>query len=487
MKRLGALVLVSLFAAIVHAADPPTCRVNRIAEWPVRFQAGTPVSEGEINGQKVSVLFDTGSTSSVITRATADRLGLSSRISGNKRTQERILGFGGLSRVGTARVEDLRVGGASAKNVLVYVAGERPLAGVDMVLGEDFFAGNDLEFDYAAGVVRLFQPVDCGDDAVLSYWDHNARVLPMEDARLVIVPIVVNGHEARAIVDSGMPDTVVQLIFAEKLGIKPGEPGVASSSCTSGFGADVVHSWVARFDSVAIGTETIRDAHLRIAEYMAEILYRPRAPPEVILGGDFLGTHRVYISRRQSKMYFTYNGGLVFRATPALDCDDRLRGKSAVEAIAFYDQALKRDPGDSRARLARAMLLLGQHDAAGALRDLDAIVAAEPSNAVALSSRSIARMTLKDYAGALADSDAAIANGMRSPQMYLMRATIRREQGDNAKTLDELDAALRLDPHHVPSLRARAQLLQEIGRPDDAKKDLATLAALRADEAPPAR
>jgi hypothetical protein len=34
---------------------------------------------------------------------------------------------------------------------------------VDFILGDDFFQGWDLEFDYAKGVVRLFQPRNCKD------------------------------------------------------------------------------------------------------------------------------------------------------------------------------------------------------------------------------------------------------------------------------------------------------------------------------------
>ncbi len=479
IRRAAFGIALALLAMSAYAADAPKCRLARVAEWPVRLLSGTPVAEGEINGKKVNVLLDTGAWSSVITRASADRLELATR-----RTGRQLEGFGGASRVLTTRVDDLRIAGASAKDIRVSVAGERPIRGVDMVLGDDFFQGSDLELDYAAGVVRLFQPTDCGN-AVLAYWDRDALVLPMEDSRHVIVPITVNGRETRAMIDSGATGTVVQLVFASRLGIKPGGPGVTSASCTAGIGADDVHSWVARFDSVSLGAETIRDARLRIAEYAPDLIYRRNALPEVILGGDFLRSHRVYISRKQMKVYFTYTGGLVFPTMPALDCDERLRGKNAAEVLAIYDQALKRDPADARARIARGVLLLRQHDAAGAIKDLDLVIAAEPANAVALSSRSIARMSLGDYDGALADSEAAVANGMRTAQMYAVRATIRRAQGDASKALEELDEALRLDPHHVASLRARAALLQELGRSEDAKKDLATLAAMHVDEPGP--
>ena len=477
MNRLAALAALSLFAAAAHAADASNCRAVRVDEWPVRLQEGSPVAQGEINGTKVNVLVDTGAWTSVITRASAERLELTARL-----IRGRMEGFGGTSRMNLARVDELKVGGTAARKIPVLVAGERPIRGVDLVLGQDFLGAYDLELDYAAGVVRLFHPIDCGD-AFLAYWDPDARVVPMEDSRHVIVPIAVNGQPTRAMIDSGATGTVMQLLFAERIGVKRGSPGVVSAACAAGIGADDVHSWVGRFDSVSLGGETIRDPRLRMAEYATDLIYRRNALPEVVLGGDFLRTHRVYIARSQLKVYFTYTGGLVFPTTPALDCDDRLRGKNTVEALAFYERALAKNPSDTQARLAHGVLLLSQHDAAGALKDLDAVVAVDPANAVALGTRSLARMALKDYDGAIADSDAAVANGMRSVQMYAARAAIREAQGDRARRLDELTEALKVDPHHVPSLRARAALLESMGRDEEAKRDLATLAAMHVEGA----
>lgn len=459
MNRFAAVATaMSLFMAAAHAADATSCRWDRVAEWPVHLEEGAPVVQGEVNGKTVNALVDTGAWTSVIPRASADRLDLSARL-----IRGRMEGFGGPSRLMVARVDELKIGGISTKKVHVLVAGERPIRGVDLVLGEDFLAGYDLELDYAAGVVRLFHPVDCGDSS-LAYWDHDARVVPMEDSHHVIVPIAVNGQATRAMIDSGASASVMQLVFAERIGVKRGSPGVVSAACAAGIGADDVHSWVGRFDSVSLGGETIREPRLRMAEYATDLIYRRNALPELVLGGDFLRTHRVYIARSQLKVYFTYTGGLVFPTTPALDCDDRLRGKNAVESLAFYQRALARNPADMQARLARGVLLLYEHDAQGAIEDLDAVIAADPRNAVALSSRSIARASLKDYDGALADSDAALANGMRSVQMYAARAAMRKAQGDKARMLDELDEALKIDPHHEASLRARAELLKEMGR-----------------------
>ena len=294
-------------------AETPGCRLVRIAEWPVRFERDLPVVDGAINGRKINVLIDTGAYASLLTRAAADRLGLATR--GN---YESVMGFGGESEVTTTRLDELYIAGAVRNNVRVRVGGERPIPGVDFILGDDFFRNADMEFHYAEGVVRLFQPKDCRD-APLAYWDKNAHTLPMEDDHKVVVGISVNGRDALALIDSGASSSVVHLAFAAKVGVTPQSKGVEPGGCTGGIGASSVKQWIAPFETVAFKGEVIRDARLGIADFTPELA---RLTPEVVLGTDFLRAHRVLVARSQRKVYFTYSGGPVFPARKSRECPD---------------------------------------------------------------------------------------------------------------------------------------------------------------------
>jgi len=469
-----AALLAAAFVLPSLAADPPKCKLVRIAEWPVRLQRGLPIIEGSINGKKIGVLLDTGAYASLVTKAAAEKLGLATRS-----TSEWMFGVGGESRVFTTRIEEIRIAEAVRNGMRVRVGGERPIPGVDFILGDDFFKGVDVEFDYAKGVIRLFHPLDC-KGVSLAYWDATAQQVPMEDESKIVVPIKVNGRAARALLDSGAASSVVSLAFAAKVGITPETPGVVSSQCSAGIGADLVRSWVARFDTVALGEETVSDARLYISEFFSEFAYFGRyGPPEVILGTDFLRSHRVFVARSQGKVYFSYAGGLIFPATPALDCEDRLRGKDVKEALAGYDQAIAANPGDTKALLNRADLRLRDGDANAALSDLDAVIRIEPNNAVALNSRAGARAALKDYDGALVDAASAIENGMRTAQMYVYRGGLRRAQGDYKRAIEELDEALKLDPRHQGALRGRGRYLFHAGRFEAAENDFAAMLAVR--------
>ena len=455
------------------AADPPKCRLIRIAEWPVRLQNGLPIIEGSINGKKIGILLDTGAYASLITKSSAEKLGLATR-----GTSEFMIGVGGESRIFVTRLDEFKIGDAVRTGWRVRVGGERPIPGVDFVLGDDFFKLVDLEFDYAKGVMRLFQPENC-KSAHLGYWDPGAMVVPLEDADKIIIPIQVNGRAGRAMVDSGASGSLVSLSFAASLGITPESPGVLPSQCASGLGANIVRSWVARFDTVTLGGQNIRDPQLRIVDLLPELSYGRNAAPEMLLGTDFLRTHRMLVSRSQDKVYFSYTGGLVFPATPGLGCQGDLDGKTAKEVLAGLDEALAANPNDAQALVTRATLRLREKDGAGALADLDAALRLAPNHPVALATRSDVRAVQRDYEGALADADAAIANGMRTAPMYVGRAWIRRYQGDLERAIAEYDEALKLDPRHPPALRGRGATLFHAGRFAAAEADFSALLATR--------
>ena len=465
--------LVTAAALPAFAADTPGCRLAQIAVWPVRLLGNQPVVEGSLNGQKAGIMLDTGAYTSMITKDAAQRLDLYTRATG-----EIAQGVGGESRVLMTRVRELRIADATVENMRVRVVGERPMRGIDFILGEDFFRKVDLEFDYAKGRVGVFQPSAGCEKSWLAYWDPNAAQVPF-DSRVshILLPMKVNGREAIAMLDSGASSSVVSLQLAEKLGITSKSPGVVPASCMFGIGADVMTTWVAPFETLSIGGETIRDAHLKIMD-LGRISYGSTGA-DLVLGTDFLRTHRVLISRLQDKVYFSYVGGQVFPHTASLDCDERLVGKSPEEARAALDKAIAEDPRDLRARLSRGALRASQKDPKGAIVDLDAALAMEPNNAVALRLRMAARAALEDYDGALADADAAIANGMRVADLFARRAMLHEGKGDLAAALQDAGEALALDPRHPLALSLHGRYLFHAGRFEEAEKDFEARLAQR--------
>ena len=464
MIRFAFAALLSFLPALAFSADPPTCKLVRVAEWPVRFVGNLPVIDGTINGKKVGILLDTGAYASLVTTDAARRLDLPMSLTGTYAS-----GVGGDSRIYVTRLDEIRIGEAVRNNMRVRVTGERPIRGVDFILGDDLFKKIDLEFDYAKGVVRLFDPQDCGN-AALGYWDPGALQVPMENESKIVLPVRINGVEGRALLDSGASSSVISLPLAAKAGITPQSAGVSPAGCSAGIGSDLVHAWVAPFETVQVGDELIRNPSLRIEDFTSDGAF---GRPEALLGSDFLRSHRVYVSRYQKKIYFTYAGGLVFPATPWLACEEGDRDSRAL--LAQYEEALAKNPADTKALLGRSLIRSREKDLEGALADLDSVIRMQPNNAVALYGRAGIRASQKQYEAALADMDGAIANGMRNGQTYMLRASIRRAQGDYERALSEYDQVLKVEPTHREALRTRAWLNFLTGKYEAADRDYTAL------------
>ncbi|MGZ6011291.1 MAG: hypothetical protein ACXWK0_05605, partial [Caulobacteraceae bacterium] len=68
---------------------------------------------------------------------------------------------------------------------------------------------------------------------------------------------------------------------------------------------------IAVFPELLLGDETIKNLPLAVADIFPDA--RTDKLPQVVLGADFFRSHRVYISREQKKMYFSYMGGVLFQ------------------------------------------------------------------------------------------------------------------------------------------------------------------------------
>src|SRR5687767_15162282 len=167
--RLAFLAIALAFAADV-AAQASQCKLVRIAEWPLRTNYYRPVVDGEINGQKVGVLLDTGAARSLIRRSATERL----RLPRHQAPGRSGFGIGGETHVETVVIDEFRIGKSARKGWRVIVVGEHAAADdMAVILGEDFLHEADIEFDLRNNAVRIFQAKDCGSVS-LAYWSRQA-------------------------------------------------------------------------------------------------------------------------------------------------------------------------------------------------------------------------------------------------------------------------------------------------------------------------
>jgi len=315
------------------------CKMGRIAELPLRAGDPLPITDGEINGQKVGILLGTGAKMNLILRSAARKLDLTRRGAG------RVFSVAGESHAEVTQVDEFRIGQSVWKNWRVRVSGEGSFGSdVAVLLGDPFFEQLDVEFDLAHNAVRLYEAKDC-DGVSLAYWaTEPAGEVPIEASRGIRFTVSINGKPLRAELDSGSTASVLSKPDAARLGVTPESLGTVASACitTGGDTKRTLDSWVGQFESFAIGNERIRNPRIRFADLWKNMAYTEtgsRLPsrfaglPEMLLGTDFLRAHRLLVSRSQRKMYFTYAGGTVFPDTPSEACSQPVPGNPPADPL----------------------------------------------------------------------------------------------------------------------------------------------------------
>jgi hypothetical protein len=320
MKSLKLAAFVAMTAA--GLAGAPTaradCKMFQIAEFHVDPTSAVPIVDGEINGQPVKILFDTGSASSMLMVHDARRLKLPlDRLAG-----ARAYGVGGDTAMYQTTIKELVIDKTTERNFNLVVAGDPDVTSrVAMILGDDFFSQVDVEFDLADSVVRLFKPKGCSPPQLI-YWGatySQAKILPWDVTDPTTQSMaLLNGKLVLAELDTGSHISMVDEATAASVG----GMRLAAGAAIHGLGPRSVDSWTARFDSFALGDEKMANVHLQTLNLTGDWNYsetgalipRPlESRPAMLIGADFFHAHRVYFDNRDHLVLFSYQGGPVFR------------------------------------------------------------------------------------------------------------------------------------------------------------------------------
>jgi tetratricopeptide (TPR) repeat protein len=178
------------------------------------------------------------------------------------------------------------------------------------------------------------------------------------------------------------------------------------------------------------------------------------------LGADFFLSHRIYISRDQHKLYFTYNGGPVFN----LGVAPRTAAAASPTPVSgtapdIYSNIPTDAPGFGR----RAAALTGRRDFEGAIADLTKAIALDPSSAEYVYRRAVARLENHQAVLAMADLDQALKLKPDDISALLVRAELRAGAKDMDGAKQDLAAADRLVAKDPARRRGLANAYQRVG------------------------
>ncbi|HEX4709162.1 MAG TPA: aspartyl protease family protein [Phenylobacterium sp.] len=373
-----------------------------------------------INGHDTSLLVDTGAFFSMLSDDAAARFAMKSA---PVPYGMEISGVGGATRDARAVSADtFSFTTATFKNIPFLVGGRVGEGDAVGVIGENAMGPFDVEYDFANGVMRWFKAVGCGD-ANLAYWAAGmspSRIsldAPGRYLEQVNSIAYVDGHRIHVTFDSGADLSVLNRPAAERAGVQMSSDSVTSGGISHGIYGGGQEQFLAPFASFKIGDEEIKNTRLRVSSLRL-------GDTEMLLGADFFLSHRILVSNSQKKLYFTYNGGSVFRLD-ATATTQRADGGPAPSS-----------PGTATPELTSV---------------------ASAKTAAEFQRRGQASAARQEFSAAIADFTRAIEIEPTEGTHYHSRAMARLSNGQPVLAMADLDQALKYKPDDVPALVARGQ------------------------------
>lgn len=478
--------LLAIAATVVFpiwSAAAGDCALSRITEMPMTPDAdGSPLVTILMDGQPRKVLLDTGGFWSLIdpTVAQSYKVGASD-IYGQ-------LGLNGIPLTKMAHVPSVQLGIMKFSRADFFVAPSGYL-GMDATLGANWLMAFDVEIDPVKSTVSLLSPKHCPGQVI--YWPHqDLAEIPIEinkREKRITIPLILNGHEIRALIDTGSSDTVLNAETAERLfGLTGQSPGMELLSSQFNEYGTKREMFRYQFQSVTMGDVTFNHPWLHVAPMSEHGI-------DIILGMHQLRGLHLYFAYDEEKLYVTSARGdlAALKASGAIDADshspdpqDRINAKDHMQeaslalkkgdkagAAIAVDLALRRDPTFAFAYLTRADVELAQGDRNRAFEDLQEAVRRDPTNPDIYEERERIYAEAGVYDLAFKDADKLVQGEPRNPRRLNSRCWFGAILGKYEDATADCNAALALDPNDAPAFDSRAFIYFKTARLDLALAD----------------
>ena len=313
MRTIGIAVLLAvLLPSAAYAADCGKLKPLTLIHM-TRFGDGLqeriPVT---INGTVKSFVFDTGAFFTQVSRPVVEELKLPVR-------QGRIQMFdlaGNISR-DQASIHEFIVGNMHGADQVLQVM-PNPLS-IDGLFAIDFFYQTDIDLDFGSDTLILFSPDHCAGQVI--YWTSPASVgvVPITmDGYHITVPVMLDGKEERATIDTGATGSTITIDEAKRLfDINVGDADTPQKGVLNGDATLKTYSH--QFKALAFGDVAVNNPNLTVipnavgrnADRTALVSSRAQSEKtqmnasvaDMIIGMDVLRKLHVYIAFAEKKLY----------------------------------------------------------------------------------------------------------------------------------------------------------------------------------------
>ena len=381
-----------------------------------------------LNGVKIKAVFDSGAQSSLLSLATAKRLGITPNTPGVE-----FVGNGG--GLGTRRLptwlatfDKIDIGGEAITKPKIRIA-QLDLSNADMLIGVDFFlthrmfvsnTNHKMFITYEGGPVFGLSPKGArsADGQALDLTDKTADPTTADEFSRRGAAYASNRKLTEALAD-----------FDKAIALAPNESRYVYQRAMARFANRDRAGGLADLDHTITLAPGNSDARLQRAEIRLRTGNEAGAKEDIKAADDALAPS----SEKRLAVASLY---------------DRLGMPDA--ALPNFDQWLKSHPEDS----SRGIALNGRCWARGLLnRDLDkamedcnAALRALPHDPSILDSRALIRVRRSEWKQALADYNAALAINPRSAWSLYMRGMIEAKSGQDIQAKTDRAAAIAIDP-----------------------------------------
>lgn len=258
-----------------------------------------------VNGINAAFVLDTGAERTLVTPDAVRRLGLAS----DQWVGTTMSGVGGIVEHPNADPRSLSLGGVplyrrtvSHDNSLTVGAmpGLAPNGMVlDGLLGRDFLSLFDLQLDIPAHRLTLFDVRGCSGRFLPWHGDYVALPAHMPMSQAMVVPIAVDGHPLRALLDTGATSSLIVAPGIFRLGLTPASLAHDPGAAVHGIGPQTPVMLQHQFASLRIGSEVDKNPLVWVSPvHVVPIV-------DALLGEDWIAAQRrVWISFTTAQLFF---------------------------------------------------------------------------------------------------------------------------------------------------------------------------------------
>jgi predicted aspartyl protease len=297
-------VLVLLLAAAAGTAHA-TCTVQARGSVGFVLIASRIIVPLTVNGTDAAFVLDTGAERTLVTPEAVRRLGLAI----DEWDGTTMSGVGGIMEHPNADPRSLSLGGVPlhrrtvSRDTSLTVGAMPGLAPDGMVLdgllGRDFLSLFDLQLDMAARRLTLYDVRGCSGRFLPWSGPYAALPAEMPMTQAMVLPIAVDGHALRALLDTGATSSLIVAPGMFRLGLTPALLARDPGASMTGIGPQSPAMHRHRFASLRIGPDVQRDPSLWVASvHVVPIV-------DALLGEDWVAAQRrVWISFATGQVFF---------------------------------------------------------------------------------------------------------------------------------------------------------------------------------------